>query len=75
MNLPGVDGAAVSVETPDLFTDETVGVDGFCYDDEPGHVRLTFGTAFRVAVTLEASDARELAEQIDAAADEAEADL
>jgi len=75
VGLGGVDGAAVSVETPDLFTEEEIGVTAYAYDDIEGEVVLTFGSDVLIGVTLDASDARALAERIDAAADEADAEL
>ena len=75
VSLAGVGGAGISVRTPELFEDETIAVSAYAYDDEGGQVTLRFGSEVAVGVTLDASDARELAEQIDAAADEAEADL
>jgi len=75
VTLDGVNGAAVSVKTPNIFTDEQIGVAGYAYDDREGQVQLTLGSEVRVGVTLDASDARELAERIGEAADEAEAKL
>lgn len=73
--LPGVDGASVSIDTPEVVGDEPIAVSGFSYDDEAGDVELTFGDEVRVGVWLSPSDARDLAEQIEIAADEAELEV
>jgi hypothetical protein len=69
--LPGVDGASVSVETPEAYGEQSVSVSGYNYDDEAGDVELTFGDEVRVGVWLSPADARALAEQLGIAADEA----
>ena len=73
--LPGVEGAAVSVETPEMYGEQSVDVSGYSYDDEPGHVELTFGDELRVGVIVDAADARALAEQLEIAADEADEEI
>ena len=73
--LPGVDDAAVSIDTPETFGDEPIGVSGFAYDDTNGEVQLTFGSDIQVAVFLDPDDARVLAEQLEVAADEADAEI
>jgi hypothetical protein len=73
--LPGVDGASVSVETPEAYGEQSIAVSGFSYDDEPGDVQLTFGDEVKVGVWLSPSDARALAEQLELAADEADAEI
>jgi hypothetical protein len=69
--LPGVDGASLSVETPEAYGEQSVSVSGYNYDDEAGDVELTFGDEVRVGVWLSPADARALAEQLEIAADEA----
>jgi len=74
--LPGVDGAFLSVETPGVHDRQSVAVSGYCYDDdERGDVEIVVGDDVRVAVTLAPSTARALAEQLDAAAAEATAEI
>jgi hypothetical protein len=69
-----VDGAAVSVETPERHTDEEIAVAAFAYDDEVGDVELAFGSAVRIGVTLSPTAARQLADRLADAADAADAD-
>jgi hypothetical protein len=69
--LPGVDGASVSVETPEAYGEQSISVSGYSYDDEAGDVELTFGDEVRVGVWVSPSEARALAEQLEIAADEA----
>ena len=73
--LDGVDGAALSVDTPEIFSEESIGVSGFAYDDEDGEVQLTLGSDISIGVWLDVSDARALAEQLALAADEAGAEI
>jgi len=73
--LDGVDGAALSVDTPEIFSEESIAVSGFAYDDEQGSVQLTLGSDISIGVWLDPADARALAEQLALAADEAEADI
>ena len=73
--LPGVDDAAVSIDTPETFGDEPIGVSGYAYDDTSGEVQLTFRSDIQVAVFLDPDDARVLAEQLEVAADEADAEI
>jgi len=73
--LDGVHGAAVAVDTPEVFTEESIAVSGFAYDDEQGQVQLTLGSDISIGVWLDPADARALAEQLALAADEAEADI
>jgi hypothetical protein len=69
--LPGVDGATVSIDTPEAYGEQSISVSGYSYDDEAGDVELTFGDEVRVGMWLSPSDARALAEQLGIAADEA----
>ena len=73
--LDGVDGAALSVDTPEIFSEESIGVSGFAYDDEEGEVQVTLGSDISIGVWLDVSDARALAEQLALAADEADAEI
>ena len=73
--LPGVDGASVSVETPEAYGEQSISVSGYSYDDEAGDVELRFGDEVRVGVWVSPSDARALAEQLEIAADEADAEI
>ena len=73
--LDGVDGAALSVDTPEIFSEESIGVSGFAYDDEDGEVQLSLGSDISIGVWLDVSDARALAEQLALAADEADAEI
>jgi len=73
--LDGVDGAALSVDTPEIFSEESIGVSGYAYDDEDGEVELTLGSDISIGVWLDVSDARALAEQLALAADEADAEI
>ena len=73
--LDGVDGAALSVRTPEIFSEESIGVSGFAYDDEDGEVQLTVGSDVSIGVWLDPEDARTLAEQLALAADEADAEI
>ena len=73
--LEGVDGAALSVDTPEIFSEASIGVSGFAYDDEDGEVQLTLGSDISIGVWLDVSDARALAEQLALAADEADAEV
>ena len=73
--LDGVDGAALSVGTPEIFAEESIGVSGFAYDDEQGEVQLTLGSDISIGVWLDPADARALAEQLEVAADEADAEI
>jgi len=64
------DAEGASVETPNAFNRApTVDVRATWFDDEPGgvHLRTQVGDR-RVEITLEATDARQLAEQIAEAA-------
>ena len=61
--LPGVDGAAVSIETPEVIGEEPISVSGYAYDDrDEGQVELTLGGDVRVSVTVDATAARALAD-------------
>ena len=73
--LPGVDGASVSIDTPEAYGEQSISVSGYSYDDEAGDVELRFGDEVRVGVWLSPSDARALAEQLRLAADEAAAEI
>jgi hypothetical protein len=73
--LPGVDGASVSVETPEAYGEQSIDVSGYSYDDEAGDVEITFGDDVQVGVGLSPSDARALAEQLEVAADEADSEI
>ena len=73
--LDGVDGAALSVETPELHADEEIAVAAYAYDDEPGGVELTLGTDVRIDLTLSPTAARQLADRLADAAAEASADV
>ena len=71
-----VSGASARVEVPQPRTDDaTLSVSGETYDDEPGHVVVRLGGGVDVEVALDAAAARQLAETLAAAADEAEADV
>ena len=70
--LPGVDAATMSVELPDHYAAEHVAVSGYAYDDEPGEVQLSIGGGVQVGVWIDSDGARELAEQLRIAADEAD---
>jgi hypothetical protein len=72
--LPGVDGASVSVETPEAYGEQSISVSGYSYDDEAGDVELRFGDEVQVGVWLSPSDARALAEQLEIAAAEADSE-
>ena len=73
--LPGVDGATVSIDTPEAYGEQSISVSGYSYDDEAGDVELTFGDEVQVGMWLSPSDARALAEQLRLAADEADAEI
>ena len=73
--LDGVGGATLTVETPDVHGDEQISVTAYAYDDEVGVVELELGTDVRVGVALPPTAARQLADRLAAAADEAEADV
>ena len=73
--LPGVDGASVSVETPEAYGEQSISVSGYSYDDEAGDVELRFGDEVRVGVWVSPADARALAEQLEIAADEADSEI
>jgi len=76
VSLAGVEGVSTSLDLPpEHYDDDTIGVAGFTYDDEPDVVQLTFGGDVRINVTLSTAGARELADKIATAADEADADL
>ena len=73
--LPGVDGATMSVDVPEHFAAERVAVSGYAYDDQPGEVELTITGGVGVGVWIDSDGARELAEQLRLAADEADAEI
>jgi len=73
--LDGVDGATLTVETPEHHGDEEISVAAYAYDDEPGDVELILGTDVRIDLTLSPTAARQLADRLAAAADEADADV
>ena len=73
--LDGVGGATLTVETPEFHGDERIAVAAYAYDDEPGEIELIFGTDVRIDLTLSPTAARQLADRLAAAADEAEADV
>ena len=73
--LPGVDAATVSVETPEAYGEQSIAVTGYSYDDEAGDVELFFGDEVKVGVWLSPSDARALAEQLEIAAAEADTEI
>mgnify|MGYP000255788404 CR=1 FL=1 len=73
--LPGVDAATMSVEVPEHYAAEKVSVSGYAYDDQPGEVELSIGGGVQVGVWIDSDGARELAEQLRIAADEADAEI
>jgi hypothetical protein len=62
----------MSVEVPEHYAAEKVSVSGYAYDDEPGEVQLSIGGGVQVGVWIDSDGARELAEQLRIAADEAD---
>jgi hypothetical protein len=73
--LDPVDGATLIVETPEFHADEEIGVAAYAYDDEVGDIELTLGTDVRTHLTLSPTAARQLADRLLVAADEAAADV
>jgi hypothetical protein len=73
--LDGVDGATLTVETPEFHGDGRIGVAAYAYDDEPGDVELTLGTDVRIDLTLSPTAARQLADRLADAAAEADAEV
>lgn len=72
--LDGVDGASLTVETPEIHGDEEISVAAYAYDDERGDIELAFGSAVRIGVTLSPTAARQLADRLADAAADADAD-
>lgn len=74
--FPTLSGASAWVEVPPPRTDDaTISVSAETYDDEDGHVVVRVGGDVSVELGLSVDEAHALAETIDRAADEAEADI
>ena len=70
------DAGEALVEVPNLSTDgATISVTGEAFDDQPGHIVVHVGGGASVELALSVDEARDLAERIDRAADEAELDI